>query len=65
VGHLLIEDYYDWNIFQLFIVQQELTVMNIIRIINVYPSWIEKVEYWEPIFKECLDKGIYFKDCGM
>jgi len=61
-GHEIREDFYDWNIYQLFIIQQLVTVWNIMRVLNIYPTFIEQVEFWEPIMKECMGK-INFSDC--
>jgi len=62
-GHLGREDFYDWNFYQLFHIQQLLTVWNIMRMIGVLP-FLEELKYWEPIMTECMGK-INFEDCGM
>merc|ERR1712038_1155590 len=33
--------YYDWNLFQLFIIQQHITVYNVIDVLGIYPSFSE------------------------
>lgn len=65
-GHEIREDFYDWNLYQIFMIQQLLTVFNIVdvisRFINIHPSFIEETRYWEPIMKECMGK-INFSEC--
>lgn len=61
-GHLVLEDFYDRNLFHIFIIQQLLTVFNIVRGINIYPSFNAETDYWEPIMRECMGK-IPFSEC--
>merc|ERR1712045_285474 len=62
-GHLGREDFYDWNFYQLFHVQQLITVWNIQKTLNFFP-YLEETEAWEPIMAECMGK-INFSECVM
>mmetsp|Transcript_10143 Transcript_10143/g.15567 ORF Transcript_10143/g.15567 Transcript_10143/m.15567 type:complete len:895 (+) Transcript_10143:59-2743(+) len=66
IVHNIFENYYDWNLFQLFIIQQHITVYNIINVTGIYPSFSEGVAYWLPIFQACLYEGSNHPiDCGL
>mmetsp|Transcript_10722 Transcript_10722/g.18263 ORF Transcript_10722/g.18263 Transcript_10722/m.18263 type:complete len:894 (-) Transcript_10722:135-2816(-) len=62
IGHNIRENFYDWNIYHLFPVQQLITVFNIMRSLRVYPSFVEATDEWVPIMRECMGK-INFEDC--
>lgn len=62
-GHLMGEDFYDWNIYQLFHVQQLVLVLNLMRMFRILP-FLEELEYWEPIMEECMGK-VPFSLCGV
>lgn len=63
ITHNIFENYYDWNLFQLFILQQHVTVYNIIKSIGIFPSFNEEVDYWQPIWEVCKNGLNHAIDC--
>lgn len=61
-GHEIREGFYDWSIYQLFPIQQLLTVWNIMRLLKIYPSLDENTTIWEPVMELCKGK-IPFSEC--
>jgi len=63
-GHLGRENYYDWNFYQLFHIQQLITVFNIMRIFKILPYPEEDLVAWEKAMEYCMGK-IYFVNCEL
>jgi len=63
-GHLGRENYYDWNFYQLFHIQQLITVFNIMRIFKILPYPEEDLVAWEKAMENCMGK-IYFVNCEL
>lgn len=60
-GHEHRENFYDWNLYQLFHIQQLITVFNIMGVFGIFP-YPGQLVYWEGKMAECMGT-INFKDC--
>lgn len=54
LGHAVFEDFSDTNIYHVFMIQQQITVLSIMEIFKIYPSFFEEVNKWMPVFQECM-----------
>lgn len=63
-GHLGREDFYDWNFYQLFHIQQLITVFNIMRIFNILPYPEQELIDWEEAMRKCMGV-ITYNDCKL
>jgi len=67
VVHCIFENYYDWNLFQLFIIQQHITLYNVVDIFSnlIGSQYSKDVAYWIPIFEECIKGENNPVTCGL
>merc|ERR1712165_74362 len=62
-GHQYLENFYDWNLYHLFMIQQYVNAIGVMKGLNLTPTLKAAVELLKPVYAECIEKGINAIDC--
>ena len=62
-GHLNREDYYDWNLYHLFMIQQYLNAIGVLKGLGLTPTLTAALEDLKPIYADCIKKVINPIEC--
>lgn len=62
-GHLNREDFYDWNLYHLFMIQQYVNAIGVLKTLGLTKTMIAALEDLKPIYKDCMDQAINAIEC--
>merc|ERR1712165_5992 len=62
-GHEYLENYYDWNLFHLFMLQQYVNCIGVIKSLGLTPTLKAALESLKPIYADCIVKNINAIEC--